>query len=35
MGNPELRPEFTNSFEFNYNQKYTGGNFLRSCLLQK
>jgi outer membrane receptor protein involved in Fe transport len=28
MGNPELRPEFTNSLEFNYNQKYTGGNFL-------
>ena len=28
QGNPALRPEFTNSFEFNYNKNYTGGNFL-------
>jgi len=28
QGNPELRPEFTNSFEFNYSQQYTKGNFL-------
>jgi outer membrane receptor protein involved in Fe transport len=28
QGNPTLRPEFTNSFEFNYNKNYTGGNFL-------
>lgn len=28
QGNPALTPEFTNSFEFNYNQTYTGGNFL-------
>jgi outer membrane receptor protein involved in Fe transport len=28
QGNPNLRPEFTNSFEFNYNQKYNKGNFL-------
>jgi len=28
QGNPNLRPEFTNSFEFNYNQKYTKGSFL-------
>jgi outer membrane receptor protein involved in Fe transport len=28
QGNPALRPEFTNSFEVNYNKTYTGGNFL-------
>ncbi len=30
QGNPNLRPEFINSFEFNYNQKYGKGNFLGS-----
>jgi outer membrane receptor protein involved in Fe transport len=29
-GNPELRPEFTNSFEYNYSQRYNKGNFLGS-----
>ena len=28
QGNPVLRPEFTNSFEFNYNKEYTRGSFL-------
>jgi outer membrane receptor protein involved in Fe transport len=28
QGNPQLRPEFINSFEFNYNRKYKAGNFL-------
>lgn len=28
QGNPMLRPEYTNSFEFNYNQQYDKGNFL-------
>lgn len=28
QGNPALRPEFTNSFEFNYNKTYQSGNFL-------
>lgn len=28
QGNPNLRPEFTNSFEFNYNKKYEKGSFL-------
>lgn len=27
-GNPLLRPEYTNSFEFNYNHTYEHGNFL-------
>jgi outer membrane receptor protein involved in Fe transport len=30
QGNPKLRPEYTNSVELNYNQRYTGGNFLAS-----
>src|SRR5205085_4242694 len=28
QGNPQLRPEYTNSFELNYNHRYTNGNFL-------
>lgn len=28
QGNPRLQPEFTNSFEANYNQQYKKGNFL-------
>lgn len=28
QGNPQLQPEFTNSFEFNYNHKYNSGSFL-------
>lgn len=28
QGNPELKPEFTNSFEFNYSKTYSTGNFL-------
>jgi outer membrane receptor protein involved in Fe transport len=28
QGNPNLRPEFTNSFEFNYNKSYSTGSFL-------
>ncbi len=30
QGNPELKPEFTNSLEFNYSQQYKQGNFLAS-----
>lgn len=30
QGNPKLRPEYVNSFEFNYNNKYDKGNFLAS-----
>lgn len=28
QGNPAIRPEFTNSFEFNYQNTYTTGSFL-------
>jgi outer membrane receptor protein involved in Fe transport len=28
QGNPQLQPEFVNSFEFNYSQDYEKGNFL-------
>ena len=28
LGNPALRPEFTNSFEFNYFNQFKNGNFL-------
>lgn len=28
QGNPQLQPEFTNSFEFNYNRQYKNGSFL-------
>jgi outer membrane receptor protein involved in Fe transport len=28
QGNPALRPEYTNSFEFNYNNTYKSGSFL-------
>lgn len=28
QGNPQVRPEYTNSFEFNYNNQYDKGNFL-------
>lgn len=30
QGNPQLRPEFINSFEFNYSKDYANGNFLGS-----
>lgn len=30
QGNPELRPEFTNSLEFNYSKRYNNGNLLSS-----
>ena len=30
-GNPQLQPEFTNSFEANYNRVYAKGNFLASA----
>jgi outer membrane receptor protein involved in Fe transport len=30
QGNPQLRPEFINSFEFNYSNDYGKGNFLGS-----
>ncbi len=30
QGNPQLRPEFINSFEFNYSKNYGKGNFLGS-----
>jgi outer membrane receptor protein involved in Fe transport len=28
QGNPELKPEYTNSFEFNYSKQYSKGSFL-------
>ena len=28
QGNPQLKPEFINSFEFNYSKNYKNGNFL-------
>jgi len=28
QGNPQLQPEYVNSFEFNYSKNYKGGNFL-------
>jgi len=28
QGNPQLKPEFVNSFELNYNKTYASGNFL-------
>ncbi|SHE86137.1 Outer membrane receptor proteins, mostly Fe transport [Cnuella takakiae] len=34
QGNPQLRPEFTNSLEFNYSTDYKGGNFLGSVYLR-
>jgi outer membrane receptor protein involved in Fe transport len=30
QGNPRVKPEYVNSFEFNYNQKYEKGNFFAS-----
>jgi len=30
QGKPGIEPEYTNSFEFNYNNRYTDGNFLAS-----
>lgn len=33
-GNPELRPEFTNAFELNFNRTYSTGNVLVSAYFQ-
>lgn len=30
QGNPEIRPEYVNAFELNYNQQFDRGNFLTS-----
>lgn len=30
QGNPAIRPEYVNSFEFNYNKTYSSGSFLTS-----
>ncbi|MBL7736577.1 MAG: TonB-dependent receptor [Chitinophagaceae bacterium] len=30
QGNPAINPEYTNSFEFNYNNRYTNGSFMAS-----
>ncbi|MEO5685252.1 MAG: outer membrane beta-barrel family protein [Chitinophagaceae bacterium] len=34
QGNPQLKPEFVNSFEFNYNKTYSSGNFLAVLYLR-
>lgn len=35
VGNPGLKPEFTNSFEFSYNRNYAhGGNFLATLFMR-
>lgn len=34
QGNPTLRPEFTNSFEFNYNKNYRSGNLLAALFFR-
>ena len=34
QGNPQLRPEFINSFEVNYSKDYPKGNFLTSLYLR-
>ena len=30
MGNPDIRPEYLNSVELNYNKRFTGGSFMGS-----
>jgi outer membrane receptor protein involved in Fe transport len=34
VGNPQLRPEYTNSIEFNFNRTYSSGNFLAVLYFQ-
>ncbi len=34
QGNPQLKPEFVNSFELNYNKTYPSGNFLAVIYLR-